>query len=90
MPRKKKLVLNHSTFIHGLRERLEVIQGWPEVHTVIPGHISSGARQQQLKIKVQRDTETGLMCKAIGSNAAQLFHIVTKERDAVRKRLESL
>lgn len=89
MARKGKLVHNHSSFIGDLKPALEAIGKWEEVATVIPGHIRRGAHGTMLTIKVKEETDTGLRCQASAHGSIQRFHVVTKDREGVRKRIEA-
>lgn len=89
MARKGRLVHNHSSFIGGLKAALEAIGKWDEVDTVIPGPINRGAHGTMLTIKVKQYTQTGIRCLASSHGSVQRFHIVTKDRETVRQRIEA-
>ena len=85
-----KIKYEHN-MIPGLRERLESIEGWEEIRSIIPGEIcrikGSGRR---LQLSVQYQTQTGLKLLAKTSSSVQEVFVVTTEPLRLQGRIEKL
>lgn len=82
-----KIKLEHS-LIPGLRKLLEELQVWPEIHSIIPGEIKRrGGSNNQLILKVQYPTTTGVKCIARAAGCVQEVFFVGSSKERLHDKL---
>ena len=86
----KKIVHNHSSLVPGLKDAMKEISNWPEVDSVVPGHMTRGGRTPGFQITVQRDTISGLRCIAKHGSGNQELYITTSRQTTVRHRMAEM
>lgn len=81
-----KIKYEHD-MIKGLREKLEAIDDWPEIVSIIPAKINVIKKFSKFNLKFKVDTTTGIKCLAYSGNAVQEVFIVSNVVENLKKKL---